>query len=68
MPSPLTIQVRIPLTATVFAAKFVFEKKENKQKTRGLSILNTLDYMQSNVRGVKEFVRSPSVANLIKPL
>ena len=31
-----TIRVRIPLTSTVFSAKFVFEKNENKQKEAGV--------------------------------
>ena len=30
-----TIQVRIPLKPTVFSVKFLFEKKENKQKEAG---------------------------------
>ena len=35
-PSTLTIRVRIPLKPTVFSVKFVFEKKENKQKEAGV--------------------------------
>ena len=35
-PSTPMIQVQIPLTPTVFSAKFVFEKNKNKQKEAGV--------------------------------
>ena len=39
LPSTLTIRVRIPLKPTIFPAKYVFEKNENKQKRgRGFHI------------------------------
>ena len=41
-PSTPTIRVRISLKPTVFPVKFVFEKKENKQKDAGVGPLKTI--------------------------